>query len=46
MRSEKGSKTSKGKNLLNQNIDIEIIISATGLTKEEIERLKMDVKKI
>lgn len=28
------------RNLLKKNVDIEIIISATGLTKEEIEKLK------
>ena len=28
------------KNLLEQNVDISIIMSATGLTKEEIEKLQ------
>ena len=27
------------KNLLEQNVDIDVIMSATGLTKEEIEKL-------
>ena len=28
------------KNLLDKNIDIEVIIETTGITKEELERLK------
>ena len=28
------------KNLLDKNIDIEVIIETTGITKEEFERLK------
>ena len=27
------------KNLLSQNVDIDVIMNATGLTKEEIEKL-------
>ena len=33
-------KISIAKNLLDKNIDIEIIASSTGLSKEEIEKLK------
>lgn len=33
------------KSLLAQNIDIEVIIKCTGLTKEEIEKLKNNIKK-
>ena len=39
----KGMKQEKieiAKNLLEQNVDISIIMSATGLTKEEIEKLQ------
>ena len=36
----KQEKIEMAKNLLEQNVDISIIMSATGLTKEEIEKLK------
>ena len=35
----KQEKLEIAKNLLEQNVDISIIMSATGLTKEEIEKL-------
>ena len=35
----KKEKLEIAKNLLEQNIDIDVIMSATGLTKEEIEKL-------
>jgi len=40
---EQGSRQEKieiAKNMLNENMDIEIISKVTGLTKEEIETLK------
>ena len=36
---EQKSKKEIAKNLLKNNVDIEIIIKSTGLTKEEIENL-------
>ena len=36
----KQEKNEIAKNLLEQNVDISIIMSATGLTKEEIEKLQ------
>ncbi|MCI8832813.1 MAG: Rpn family recombination-promoting nuclease/putative transposase [Clostridia bacterium] len=38
---EKNKAIKIAKNLLKQNISIEIIIECTGLTKEEIEKLKL-----
>ena len=35
----KKEKLEIAKNLLEQNVDIDVIMSATGLTKEEIEKL-------
>jgi len=32
------------KNLLKNNVDIDIIISSTGLTKKEINDIKKDMK--
>ena len=37
---EQKSKIEIAKNLLKNNINIEIIIQSTGLTREEIEKLK------
>jgi MoaA/NifB/PqqE/SkfB family radical SAM enzyme len=36
---EKQKQLEIAKNLKNQNIDIQIIINVTGLTKEEVENL-------
>ncbi len=41
-RGKKQEKEQIAKNLIKQNIDIDIIISATRLTKEEIEKLKIN----
>ena len=37
---KKEEKIEIAKQLLKNNVDIEIIINSTGLTKEEIEKLK------
>lgn len=40
---EKNSKIEIAKNMLRENIDIEVISKVTELTQEEIEKLKLDI---
>lgn len=43
--SKKEEKIEIAKNLLKENVSIEIIIKATGLTETEIKEIKQEMKK-